>query len=184
MYNLIIFGAPGAGKGTQAEIISEKLGLYHFSTGEYLREAISQGSELGKIAKAIVDKGNLVPDDIMIKIVKEALTNNVKNGGFILDGFPRTIGQAMTLSKIFKELGLNNIKVLHLIVDEKELIRRLQNRGRTDDGEEIIKIRLNVYEKTTKPIIEYYSKAGNVIDIDAHGEIVDVNNKILEKLSI
>ncbi|MBI5404337.1 MAG: adenylate kinase [Ignavibacteriae bacterium] len=180
MYNLLIFGPPGVGKGTQAKLISERFGLFHLSTGEYLRKAIDEGTELGKKAKEIVEGGSLVPDNIMIGIVKEALIKNTTDKGFILDGFPRTIPQAEALSEIFNELNFKNIHVLHLTADEDELVRRLLNRGRGDDTEDTIKHRLHVYEDATKPVIEYYD--GRTIIIDGIGEIEEINAIILEKL--
>lgn len=180
MYNLLIFGPPGVGKGTQAKLISENFGLFHLSTGEYLRKAIEEGTELGKKAKAIVDKGCLVPDDIMIGIVKDALVKNTTKSGFILDGFPRTIPQAEALSKIFEELDYKNVKVLHLTANEDELCRRLLNRGRVDDTEETIKNRLHIYEDSTKPVIDYYKNC--TIEIDGVGEIEDINSEIFKKL--
>jgi len=183
MNNLIIFGPPGVGKGTQAKLISDNLGLFHLSTGEFLRRAISEGTELGKKAKIIVDRGDLVPDDIMIGIVKEALLNNITGNGFILDGFPRTIEQAKALKEIFEELKLDGIKILHLKADNDELLRRLLVRGRDDDTEDTIKYRLNVYSDTTKPVIDYYLKNGNVIEIDGLGDIETIYDRILKKLN-
>jgi adenylate kinase len=180
MYNLLIFGPPGVGKGTQAKLISEKFGLFHLSTGEYLRKAIEDGTELGKKAKKIVEGGSLVPDNLMIGIVKEALEKNTTEKGFILDGFPRTIPQAKALDLIFEELKFKNVKVLHLTATEGELVRRLLNRGRGDDTEDTIKHRLHVYEDATKPVIDYYS--GKTIDIDGIGEIEEINLKIMEKI--
>lgn len=180
MYNLLIFGPPGVGKGTQAKLIADKFELFHLSTGEYLRKAIEEETELGKKAKIIVEAGSLVPDDIMIGIVKQALKENVKKNGFILDGFPRTIPQAIALDIIFEELNFRNTIVLHLTADEDELVRRLLNRGRGDDNEDIIRHRLRIYENSTKPVIEYY--IGKTIDIDGVGEIEDINSVIFKKL--
>jgi adenylate kinase len=180
MYNLLIFGPPGVGKGTQAKFIAENFGLFHLSTGEYLRKAISEETELGKQAKVIVDRGSLVPDDIMIGIVKQALVENVTENGFILDGFPRTIPQAKALEVIFKELNYRNILVLHLTANENELVRRLLNRGRNDDTEETIRHRLKIYEDATRPVIDFYD--GRTIEINGVGEVEEVNNVIFEKL--
>ncbi len=180
MYSLLIFGPPGVGKGTQAKLIAEKFGLFHLSTGEYLRKAIEEKTELGKKAKQIVDSGSLVPDEIMIGIVKEALKNNVTENGFILDGFPRTVPQAQALEKIFEEFNYKNILVLHLTANEEELIRRLLNRGRGDDTEETIRYRLRVYEESTKPVIDFYD--GKTININGVGEISKINSEIFEKL--
>lgn len=180
MYNLLIFGPPGVGKGTQAKFIAENFGLFHLSTGEYLRKAISEETDLGKEAKVIVDRGCLVPDDIMIGIVRQALVENVTENGFILDGFPRTIPQAKALEEIFIELKYRNIVVLHLTADENELVRRLLNRGRNDDTEDTIRHRLKVYEATTKPVIDFYD--GRTIEIDGVGEIEEISRVIFEKL--
>lgn len=180
MYNLLIFGPPGVGKGTQAKLIAENFGLFHLSTGEYLRKAISEETELGKRAKEIVERGSLVPDDIMIEIVKEALVENITESGFILDGFPRTIPQAKALAKIFKELKYDNTLVLHLTADEDELVRRLLNRGRGDDTEDTIKHRLHIYDDATKPVIDFYKDC--TMEIEGVGEIEDINKEILKKL--
>jgi adenylate kinase len=181
MYQLIIFGPPGVGKGTQAALLAEKLNLFHLSTGEYLRKAVSEGTELGKKAKAIMDAGLLVSDDIMIGIVKDALEKNVSGGnGFILDGFPRTLQQAKDLDNLFKELEFNEIKVISLTADENELIKRLLQRGRSDDTEETIKKRLEVYLASTQPVLEYYD--GRIIEINGVGEIPEVNMRIINSL--
>lgn len=180
MYNLLIFGPPGVGKGTQAKLIADNFDLFHLSTGEYLRKAITDETELGKKAKEIVEGGSLVPDEIMIGIVKEALIENITDSGFILDGFPRTVPQAQALEGIFKELKYNNILVIHLTANEDELIRRLLNRGRGDDTEDTIRHRLRVYENSTKPVVEFYE--GRTVEIDGVGEIEDISTVIFEKL--
>jgi adenylate kinase len=125
---VLLFGPPGVGKGTQAKILSEELGVPHISTGDMLRAAAAGGTDLGKKAKAIMDTGNLVPDDIMIGIVREVLASARVAGGFILDGFPRTLPQAKALSRIFEDLHIREFKVVDISADDDEIIRRLSNR--------------------------------------------------------
>ncbi len=125
---LIMFGPPGVGKGTQAKLLSEEFGVPHISTGDMLRAAVTEGTELGKKAKAIMDAGQLVPDDVMIGIVREVLSSSKVKNGFILDGFPRTVEQAQALVTLFDELHIKNYKVINFIVNEAEIIRRLASR--------------------------------------------------------
>lgn len=181
MHRLIIFGPPGVGKGTQAKLLAEKLDLHHLSTGDILRKAVNEGTELGKKAKEIMDKGDLVPDEIMIGIVNDALSGD--DMGFILDGFPRTIEQAQALDSIFEEKGFDNTKVVSLTADDAEIIRRLMGRGRSDDTEEAIKNRLDVYNNSTAPVLDYYRKKGNVVDVHGMDGIGDINSKIIEDIS-
>ncbi|HTY59058.1 MAG TPA: adenylate kinase [Bacteroidota bacterium] len=125
---VLLFGPPGVGKGTQAKMLSEQLGVPHISTGDMLRAAAAGGTDLGKRAKAIMDSGKLVPDEIMIGIVREVLASGRAAGGFILDGFPRTLPQAKALSRIFEELGIREFKVIDISADDEEIIRRLSSR--------------------------------------------------------
>ncbi len=179
---LIILGPPGAGKGTQSILIAEELKLKHLSTGEILRKAVTEGTPLGLKAKEVMDSGNLVSDDIMIGIIREAISADDAKGGFILDGFPRTLEQARELDSIMKSLGYGSARVINITLDDDELIRRMLGRGRKDDTEETIKNRLNVYKAQTAPVREHYSKNSAVFDIYGIGSISEINQKILEVL--
>ncbi|HRE10099.1 MAG TPA: adenylate kinase, partial [Ignavibacteria bacterium] len=162
---LIILGPPGAGKGTQSILIAEKMGLKHLSTGEILRKAVTDGTPLGLKAKEVMDSGNLVSDEIMVGIIKDAISDDNARKGFILDGFPRTIEQARELDKIMDSLGYNSAKVINITLDDEELVRRMLGRGRKDDTEETIKNRLKVYKDQTAPVKEHYSSKSAVFDI-------------------
>lgn len=179
---LIILGPPGAGKGTQSVLIAQKLGLKHLSTGEILRKAVNDGTELGLKAKEIMEAGNLVSDDIMIGIIKDALSEPDAKNGFILDGFPRTLEQAKELDKITDSLGYSDIKVINITLDDAELLKRMLGRGRKDDTEETIKNRLNVYKEQTAPVREHYMAKTAVFDIYGIGSIEEINGKVLEAL--
>ena len=179
---LIILGPPGAGKGTQSILIAQKLGLKHLSTGEILRKAVTDGTPLGLKAKEVMDSGNLVSDDIMIGIIREAISGDDAKKGFILDGFPRTIEQAKELDNIMDELGYTSARVINIVIDDAELVRRMLGRGRVDDTEETIKTRLEVYKNQTAPVKEHYSRISAVFDIYGIGSISEINEKILEVL--
>jgi len=182
--NLLIFGPPGAGKGTQAKLIAEKLEILHLSTGEVLRREIGSGSDLGMKVQSIINSGQLVSDEIVIEIVKNALAK--AKDGFILDGFPRTLKQAEVLESIFKELKIDNIKILNLEVDEEELIKRLVKRaqleGRADDNEETIRNRMIVYNEETKPILDFYSNHEGLINLNGLGSVEEVLSRVTEAL--
>ena len=180
--HLLIFGPPGAGKGTQSVLIAKRLGLKHLSTGEVLRKAVTDGTELGLKAKEIIESGTLVSDDIMIGIIYDVLKYGDMKKGFILDGFPRTLKQATALDVLLSELGLPPVKVINISVDENELIKRMLGRGRADDTEETVKHRLDVYREQTLPVREYYREKGSFCNIEGKGTIKEINNKILEML--
>ncbi|MBO4954933.1 MAG: adenylate kinase, partial [Muribaculaceae bacterium] len=165
MYNLVVFGAPGSGKGTQSARLIDEYGLYHISTGELLRDHIARGTELGKIADSYISKGNLIPDDLMIEILDDTLSTNPQTAnGVIFDGFPRTIQQARALNEMLHRRGSEVHAVVGLEVPEDELMARLIKRGadsgRSDDNPETIKSRLDVYHNQTAPLRDFYIKEG------------------------
>jgi adenylate kinase len=165
MKNIVIFGAPGAGKGTQSDKMIAKYGLSHISTGDVLRKEIKNKTELGKTAKSYIDKGQLIPDELMIDILAHVYDSFGKNHkGVIFDGFPRTIAQAEALKKMLAERGHRVAAMIELSVPEEELMARLINRGkisgRSDDNEETIKKRLDVYHNQTAPLINWFEKEG------------------------
>ena len=164
MLNLVIFGAPGSGKGTQSERIVEKFGINHISTGDVLRAEIKNGTELGKTAKGYIDQGQLIPDELMIDILASVFDSFKDSKGVIFDGFPRTIAQAGALKQMLADRGQAVSVMLDLDVPEEELMTRLikrgQESGRADDNEETIKKRLLVYHSQTAPLIDWYKNEG------------------------
>ena len=186
MLNIVIFGAPGSGKGTQSELIISKYGLYHISTGEILRQEIKKQTALGAIADEYIKTGQLIPDDLIIKILGDVLDANPDARGYIFDGFPRTIAQGKALDQLLREKNTSIIAVLYLVVDEDELLERLVKRGeesnRTDDDPEIIQKRLEVYRTQTEPLKEYYRKKGKLFKIKGNNSIDDVFEKIVDVL--
>lgn len=182
MLNVVIFGAPGSGKGTQSERIIKEFGLEHISTGDVLREEIKRGSELGKIADSFISKGQLVPDELIIDILAHVLDSKENSKGVIFDGFPRTIPQAIALKKMLNERGTDVTVMLNLHVAEEELVRRLLERGkvsgRSDDNLETIKSRLDVYHKQTEPLADYYIGEGKHEVIHGTGTVDEIFNRI------
>lgn len=176
MKNIVIFGAPGSGKGTQSEKMIEKYGLGHISTGDVLRDQIKRGTELGKTAKGYIDNGQLIPDDLMVSILADVYDSFGKeHKGVIFDGFPRTIPQAQALKDMLAKRGHKVAAMIELDVPEDELMKRLikrgQESGRSDDNEETIKKRLTVYHNQTSPLIEWYEKDGIHHHINGLGEL-------------
>lgn len=176
MKNIVIFGAPGSGKGTQSEKMIEKYGFGHISTGDVLRSEIKNGTELGKTAKSYIDQGQLIPDELMIDILASVYDGFGKeHEGVIFDGFPRTIPQAEALKKMLADRGHKVAAMIELDVPEEELMKRLllrgQMSGRSDDNEATIKKRLDVYHNQTAPLIAWYEKEGIHNHIDGLGEL-------------
>ncbi len=175
-------GPPGAGKGTQAQIICDDYNIPQISTGEILRAAVKNGTELGKQAKALMDAGKLVSDDIVIGIVRERLKESDAQNGYVLDGFPRTIEQADALEKLLADMGQKLDAALNLEVPDEELIKRLLDRaqkdGRADDTEPVIKNRLKTYQEQTAPLIDYYQKKGILKSIDGLGAMDEITARI------
>lgn len=182
MLNIILFGPPGAGKGTQSQFIREKYGLTYISTGEILREEIANETELGLQVKEIIGRGGLVSDDIVAKIIEKKINDNLSSQGFLFDGYPRTVAQAEILDKMMKKFGISLSGVLSLEVPEDILIERMLERGKTsgraDDNIDSIKHRFVEYEQKTKPVLDYYKAAGNLYGINGVGEIQEIFGKL------
>lgn len=211
---IVLFGPPGSGKGTQAGILEARYGAVHISTGDILREAVASGSEIGLRAKSYMDRGELVPDEVVIAIAREKLSS-IGNDGFVLDGFPRTIPQAEALEAVLGDLGKPLEAVVNLDVDQEELIRRLSGRRvcsrcgevyhleskppresgkcdkcggnlvqREDDKPEAIRNRLEVYREQTAPVLDYYRSKGLLRDVVAEGDIDDIAQRIVASLGV
>lgn len=179
---LILIGAPGSGKGTQAEYLRKKYNITHLSTGDMLRENVGECTELGNKANEYMQRGELVPDKLIIDMISERTSKDDCKNGFLLDGFPRSLPQAEALDEMLLEKGLELCAVVNLIVDEEELIKRLLGRGRADDNEETIRNRLNVFNDQTSPVLDYYREQDKVKDIDGVGAIDDIFERIIGAL--
>ncbi len=183
MLNLVLFGPPGAGKGTQSENLINKYNLTHISTGDLFRKHLGEGTELGKTAQKFMDDGNLVPDEIVIGMVDEKIHNTPGTNGFIFDGFPRTVAQANALDKLMSKNNTQINTMLALEVSEEELMKRLLNRGKTsgrvdDQNEAKIKNRINVYNKETTPVANYYKQQGKLNSIKGVGSIEEIFDRL------
>lgn len=189
---LVLLGPPGAGKGTQAALLSEKLGVPHVSTGDLFRANIGQQTPLGVEAKKYLDAGDLVPSDLTVDMVRDRLAEPDAVGGFILDGFPRSTGQADSLAQILTDAGTALDAVVSFVIDEDVVVERMLGRGREDDTEDVIRNRMKVYRDETAPLLEYYAShgkagqagdaSGYLVTIDAVGDVDDVNKKVLDAI--
>lgn len=186
MFNIVIFGAPGSGKGTQSKKIIERYGFDYISTGDMLRRAISEGRELGKKAKDYIDRGQLVPDDVIVGMIADFLDDKKGSKGVIFDGFPRTLKQAEALKTMLNERGTDIHILLDLQVEDEELVERLLERGkisgRSDDNPETIKARLDVYHTQTAPLATYYIGEGKHVPIKGIGQIEEIFERITEAI--
>ncbi len=179
---LLLLGPPGAGEGTQAQRIVERLGVPQISTGDMLRAAVAAGTPVGKEAKEHMDAGRLVPDEVVIGVAKERLAQDDAKKGFILDGFPRTVAQAEALDALLPELGVELERCVAITVHTEELVQRLLKRaeieGRSDDNEDSIRVRMQEYEEKTAPLVAYYRERGILKEIDGMGSVDDVSSRV------
>jgi len=187
MINLILFGPPGSGKGTQAETIVSKFGLTHISTGDLFRHEIGDDTPLGLKAKSYMDKGNLVPDEVTIGMLENKLNNTPNAKGYIFDGFPRTITQASALDSLLSGRDTRVTHLISLTVDDEEIVKRLIERGKTsgrpdDQNEEVIRKRIVEYNNKTSPVYEHYAKTNVAQKVNGKGGLADVFNRIYEIL--
>lgn len=188
MLNLVLFGPPGAGKGTQADFLIEKYKLIHLSTGDLLRNQIVAKSELGIEAKSYMDRGFLVPDSIVIGMIKSKLQENENATGYIFDGFPRTVEQARALDSLLEEMGTPVNGMLCLCVDKEELINRILSRGKTsgradDQDVSIIRNRIKVYNEKTDPLRNYYSAQNKYYKIDGMGSVDEIAQRLIDTVA-
>ncbi|MDX2305640.1 MAG: adenylate kinase [Microscillaceae bacterium] len=187
MINIVLFGPPGAGKGTQSAKIIEKYQLIHLSTGDLLRAEIAANTDLGLKAKEIMDKGELVPDAVVIGMIDNKIKSNLSSHGFVFDGFPRTVAQAEALDAMMQNNDLAISKMIALEVDEEELTTRLLERGKTsgrpdDQNEDLIRTRVKEYNSKTAPVAEYYKNQNKYVAVYGIGEIEEIFNKLCKEI--
>lgn len=185
---IVILGAPGSGKGTQAAMMVERMGIPHISTGALLRNAAKNGTELGLKAKAIIDEGELIPDDIMSGIVEERLSREDTVNGFILDGYPRNVAQAKSLDDMLARIGKPIQEAIHIDVDPEQIIKRIAKRakeeGRSDDTAKTVRNRMRVYAEQTAPVADYYEECGLLTRVLGDGNKEEILQRILSVLDI
>jgi len=183
---IVLLGPPGSGKGTQAELLVVELGLPHISTGELLRSAAKAGTEFGKKAKKVTDRGDLVSDDIMLGLITERLSRNDAKNGFILDGYPRNTTQAKALDEILECQGQPMVEVLHIDLDTETVVQRIAGRAtqehRSDDAEEVVRNRMRIYAEQTAPVVEYYAARGVLSRVMGQGTAEEVFQRIMSVL--
>jgi adenylate kinase len=177
---LLFVGPPGAGKGTQAARVAERLGIPHISTGDMFRDHVARGTELGRRVDSIMKAGEYVPDEVTVEMLGERVAEPDAKDGFILDGFPRTEGQAEALDGLIGRHSLDTVVVFE--VDEDALVERLLDRGRVDDTEETIRTRFKVYQEQTAPLLDLYNSRGIVVTVDGIGEVEEITHRILDVL--
>jgi len=177
---LLFIGPPGAGKGTQAGKVAARLGIPHVSTGEMFRDHVARGTELGRQVDAIMAAGDYVPDEITVAMLEERIAQDDAQNGFILDGFPRTAAQVISLDQLLGERGLDTVVVID--VDEDELVDRLLARGRADDTEETIRNRFKIYVEQTQPLIDTYDDRSLTVEVDGTGDVEEVTERILSAI--
>ena len=187
MLNIVLFGPPGSGKGTQSELIVKKYGLLHLSTGDLLRKHLGKGTDLGKLAQKYMDQGNLVPDAVVIKMVEDRIATELSAKGFIFDGFPRTVNQAQSLDQMLLNYGLSITIMLSLEVEFSELRTRLRERGKTsrrkdDQDDAKIENRIKVYNQETIPVAKYYKHQQKYVSIKGVGSIESIFQLIVHEL--
>ena len=186
--NIILFGPPGSGKGTQAKMLEEKFGLLQISTGDLFRYELGNNTDLGKKAREYMDKGQLVPDEVTIAMLERKMKKHPEVNGYILDGFPRTIAQCEALDSFLKSRDEQVDRLIALVVPEKELITRLLERGKTsgrsdDANEDVIQNRINVYQKETAPVFGYYDEKGLSVEIEGVGAIDEIHERLSSLIS-
>lgn len=181
---LVLFGPPGAGKGTQATAISERYGIPHISTGDIFRANVGNDTELGREAKQYMDRGDLVPDEVVIAMVDDRLGQDDAGDGFLLDGYPRTLAQVEALDETVAKHGAELDGVIRLLVDDEELMSRLLQRaeeqGRSDDTREVIASRIETYKDETEPAVAQYRERGILYDVDGEGDVDEVRSRVLD----
>jgi len=177
---LLFIGPPGAGKGTQADLVAERLGIPHISTGEMFRDNVARGTELGRQVEAIMAAGEYVPDEITCAMLGERIREGDASEGFVLDGFPRTIAQVAALDELLGDEGLDTVVVFE--VDDEELIERMLARGRADDTEDTIRNRFSVYREQTQPLLDVFEERAITVPVDGMGEIEEITDRVVSAL--